>query len=75
MDGVDLEISLPPDVHLAQDARKTVREGCVRSWSGTVDTMFDLPALDGVAKVVVDGTRSRKHQAPVGLSRQAKASA
>ena len=57
MDGVELEIRKPALAAIARKAlaRKTGARG-LRSIMelALIDTMFDLPALDGVAKVVLD---------------------
>ena len=57
MDGVELEIRKPALAAIARKAlaRKTGARG-LRSImeQALIDTMFDLPALDGVEKVVLD---------------------
>jgi ATP-dependent Clp protease ATP-binding subunit ClpX len=57
MDGVELEIRKPALAAIARKAlaRKTGARG-LRSImeQSLIDTMFDLPALDGVEKVVLD---------------------
>ncbi|MFN3295362.1 ATP-dependent Clp protease ATP-binding subunit ClpX [Caldimonas sp.] len=79
MDGVELEIRPSALVSIARKAlaRKTGARG-LRSImeQALIDTMFDLPALDGVAKVVVDEHTIEENTKPLLVYReQAKASA
>ena len=57
MDGVELEIR-PSALRRSPARRWRARPApaaCARSWSmSLIDIMFDLPTLDGVAKVVMD---------------------
>ncbi|PPE65881.1 ATP-dependent Clp protease ATP-binding subunit ClpX [Caldimonas caldifontis] len=79
MDGVELEIRPSALNSIARKAlaRKTGARG-LRSImeQALIDTMFDLPALDGVAKVVVDEHTIEEGSKPLLVYReQAKASA
>lgn len=79
MDGVDLEIRTSALLAIAKKAlaRKTGARG-LRSImeQALLDTMFDLPTLDGVAKVVVDEHTIDEGSKPLLVYReQAKASA
>ena len=79
MDGVELEIrtSALGSISRKALARKTGARG-LRSImeQALIDTMFDLPALDGVAKVVVDEHTIEDGTKPLLVYReQAKASA
>ena len=79
MDGVELEIRPSALAAIARKAlaRKTGARG-LRSIleHALIDTMFDLPALDGVAKVVVDEHIIEDGAKPLLVYReQAKASA
>jgi ATP-dependent Clp protease ATP-binding subunit ClpX len=80
MDGVELEIRKPALAAIARKAlaRKTGARG-LRSImeQALIDTMFDLPALDGVEKVVLDEHNIEEASArPLLVYReQAKASA
>ncbi|MEW6098681.1 MAG: ATP-dependent Clp protease ATP-binding subunit ClpX [Pseudomonadota bacterium] len=79
MDGVELEIRPSALVSIARKAlaRKTGARG-LRSImeQALMDTMFELPALDGVAKVVVDEHTIEEKTKPLLVYReQAKASA
>jgi ATP-dependent Clp protease ATP-binding subunit ClpX len=79
MDGVELEIRPSALAAIARKAlaRKTGARG-LRSIMehALIDTMFDLPALDGVAKVVVDEHIIEDGAKPLLVYReQAKASA
>ena len=79
MDGVDLEIRPSALAAIARKAlaRKTGARG-LRSIleQSLIDTMFDLPNLDGVAKVVVDEHNIEEGSKPLLVYReQAKASA
>ena len=79
MDGVQLEIRPSALVAIARKAlaRKTGARG-LRSImeQALIDTMFDLPNLDGVAKVVVDEHNIEEGSKPLLVYReQAKASA
>src|SRR5881392_1645698 len=79
MDGVDLEIRPSALAAIARKAlaRKTGARG-LRSImeQSLIDTMFDLPTLDGVAKVVVDEHIIEDGAKPLLVYReQAKASA
>ena len=78
MDGVELEIrssALSAIARKAQ-ARKTGARG-LRSIveHSLIDTMFDLPTLDGVAKVVVDEHNIDEGTRPLLVYRETKASA
>ncbi len=79
MDGVELEIRPSGLAAIAQKAlkRKTGARG-LRSIveQALMDTMFELPAMDGVAKVVVDENTIEDNTMPLLVYReQAKASA
>jgi ATP-dependent Clp protease ATP-binding subunit ClpX len=79
MDGVDLEIRPSALMAIARKAlaRKTGARG-LRSIveQALIDTMFDLPNLDGVAKVVVDEHNIEEASKPLLVYRdKAKASA
>ncbi len=79
MDGVDLEIRASALSAIARKAlaRKTGARG-LRSIMehSLIDTMFDLPTLDGVAKVVIDEHNIQDGSKPLLVYReQAKASA
>jgi ATP-dependent Clp protease ATP-binding subunit ClpX len=79
MDGVQLEIRSSALAAIARKAlaRKTGARG-LRSImeQALIDTMFDLPNLDGVAKVVVDEHNIEEGSKPLLVYReQAKASA
>jgi len=79
MDGVDLEIRQSALRAIAEKAlkRKTGARG-LRSIveQALMDTMFDLPTLDGVAKVVIDEHTIEENNKPLLVYReQAKASA
>ena len=78
MDGVELEIRPSALVAIARKAlaRKTGARG-LRSIleHSLIDTMFDLPALDGVAKVVVDEHIIEDGAKPLLVYREQKASA
>jgi ATP-dependent Clp protease ATP-binding subunit ClpX len=78
MDGVELEIRPSALAAIARKAlaRKTGARG-LRSIMehSLIDTMFDLPALDGVAKVVVDEHIIEDGAKPLLVYREKKASA
>jgi len=79
MDGVDLEIRPSALAAIARKAlaRKTGARG-LRSImeQALIDTMFDLPMLDGVAQVVIDEHIIEENSKPLLVYReQAKASA
>jgi len=79
MDGVELEIRPSALSAIARKAlaRKTGARG-LRSIMehSLIDTMFDLPTLDGVAKVVIDEHNIEDGAKPLLVYReQAKASA
>ncbi|MBT9488791.1 MAG: ATP-dependent Clp protease ATP-binding subunit ClpX [Rubrivivax sp.] len=78
MDGVELEIRPSALAAIARKAlaRKTGARG-LRSIleHSLIDTMFDLPALDGVAKVVVDEHIIEDGAKPLLVYREQKASA
>ena len=79
MDGVELEIRKPALAAIARKAlaRKTGARG-LRSImeQSLIDTMFDLPALDGVEKVVLDEHNIEDASArPLLVYREQKASA
>jgi len=79
MDGVQLEVRPSALAAIARKAldRKTGARG-LRSIveHALIDTMFDLPTLDGVAQVVVDESAIEEGAKPLLVYReQAKASA
>ena len=78
MDGVDLEIRPSALSAIARKAlaRKTGARG-LRSIMehALIDTMFDLPTLDGVAKVVIDEHIIEDGAKPLLVYREQKASA
>ena len=78
MDGVDLEIRQSALQAIARKAlaRKTGARG-LRSIMehSLIDTMFDLPTLDGVAKVVLDEHTIEEEAKPLLVYREQKASA
>ncbi len=78
MDGVELEIRPSALSAIAKKAlaRKTGARG-LRSIMehALIDTMFDLPALDGVAKVVIDDHIIEEGAKPLLVYREQKASA
>lgn len=79
MDGVELEVRPSALTAIARKAlaRKTGARG-LRSImeQSLIDTMFELPALDGVAKVVLDEHNIEEEAKPLLVYReQAKASA
>jgi ATP-dependent Clp protease ATP-binding subunit ClpX len=78
MDGVELEIRQSGLAAIARKAlaRKTGARG-LRSImeQALIDTMFDLPNLDGVAKVVVDEHNIEEGAKPLLVYHEAKASA
>ena len=78
MDGVELEIRPSALAAIARKAlaRKTGARG-LRSIMehSLIDTMFDLPTLDGVAKVVVDEHIIEDGAKPLLVYREKKASA
>ena len=79
MDGVELEVRPSALMAIARKAlaRKTGARG-LRSImeQSLIDTMFELPALDGVAKVVLDEHNIEENAKPLLVYReQAKASA
>jgi len=78
MDGVDLEIRASALAAIARKAlaRKTGARG-LRSIMehSLIDTMFDLPTLDGVAKVVIDEHIIEDGAKPLLVYREKKASA
>ena len=78
MDGVELEIRTTALQAIARKAlaRKTGARG-LRSIMehALIDTMFDLPNLDGVAKVVVDEHNIEEGSKPLLVYHEAKASA
>ncbi len=78
MDGVDLEIRPSALAAIARKAlaRKTGARG-LRSImeQALIDTMFDLPTLDGVAKVVLDEHTIEENGKPLLVYREQKASA
>jgi ATP-dependent Clp protease ATP-binding subunit ClpX len=78
MDGVDLEIRPSALEAIARKAlaRKTGARG-LRSImeAALIDTMFDLPNLDGVAKVVLDEHNIEENAKPLLVYREQKASA
>ena len=78
MDGVELEIRPSALTAIAKKAlaRKTGARG-LRSIleHSLIDTMFDLPTLDGVAKVVIDDHIVEEGAKPLLVYREHKASA
>jgi ATP-dependent Clp protease ATP-binding subunit ClpX len=78
MDGVELEIRPSALSAIAKKAlaRKTGARG-LRSIMehSLIDTMFDLPTLDGVAKVVIDDHIVEEGAKPLLVYREKKASA
>ncbi len=78
MDGVELEIRPSALTAIAKKAlaRKTGARG-LRSIleHSLIDTMFDLPTLDGVAKVVIDDHIIEEGAKPLLVYREQKASA
>jgi ATP-dependent Clp protease ATP-binding subunit ClpX len=78
MDGVELEIRSSALTAIAKKAlaRKTGARG-LRSIleHSLIDTMFDLPTLDGVAKVVIDDHIIEDGAKPLLVYREQKASA
>ena len=78
MDGVELEIRPSALAAIARKAllRKTGARG-LRSIMehSLIDTMFDLPSLDGVAKVVIDDHIIEDGAKPLLVYREHKASA
>jgi ATP-dependent Clp protease ATP-binding subunit ClpX len=78
MDGVELEVRPSALGAIARKAldRKTGARG-LRSIleHSLIDTMFDLPSLDGVAKVVVDEHNISEGTKPLLVYRESKASA
>ena len=79
MDGVELEVRTSALSAIARRAlaRKTGARGLRSIMEGSlIDTMFDLPRLDGVAKVVLDEHNIEEDAKPLLVYReQAKASA
>ena len=78
MDGVELEIRPSALTAIAQKAlaRKTGARG-LRSImeQSLMDTMFDLPTMDGVQKVVLDEHTIEENTKPLLVYREQKASA
>ncbi|SEL02308.1 ATP-dependent Clp protease ATP-binding subunit ClpX [Roseateles sp. YR242] len=78
MDGVELEVRPSALSAVARKAlaRKTGARG-LRSIveHALIDTMFELPSLDGVAKVVLDEHNIDEDSKPLLVYREAKASA
>ena len=78
MDGVELEIRPSALTAIARKAlkRKTGARG-LRSImeNALIDTMFDLPTMDGVAKVVIDEHIVEEGAKPLLVDREKKASA
>jgi ATP-dependent Clp protease ATP-binding subunit ClpX len=78
MDGVDLEIRPSALSAIARKAmeRKTGARG-LRSImeQSLIDTMFELPTLDGVVKVVLDEHTIEEEAKPLLVYREQKASA
>jgi ATP-dependent Clp protease ATP-binding subunit ClpX len=78
MDGVDLEVRPSALAAIARKAlaRKTGARGLRSIIEGSlIDTMFDLPNLDGVAKVVLDEHNIDENAKPLLVYREQKASA
>ena len=78
MDGVELEVRASALTAIARKAlkRKTGARG-LRSImeNALIDTMFDLPTMDGVAKVVIDEHIVEEGAKPLLVYRDKKASA
>jgi len=78
MDGVELEVRPSALTAIARKAlkRKTGARG-LRSImeNALIDTMFDLPTMDGVAKVVIDEHIVEEGAKPLLVYREQKASA
>jgi len=78
MEGVELDVRPSALQAIARKAlkRKTGARG-LRSIleHALIDTMFDLPSLDGVAKVVLDESNIDEGSKPLLVYREAKASA
>ena len=78
MDGVELEVRPSALTAIARKAlkRKTGARG-LRSImeNALIDTMFDLPTMDGVAKVVIDEHIVEEGAKPLLVYREKKASA
>jgi ATP-dependent Clp protease ATP-binding subunit ClpX len=78
MDGVELEVRPSAVTAIAKKAlaRKTGARG-LRSIleHSLIDTMFELPTLDGVAKVVIDEHIVDEGAKPLLVYREKKASA
>jgi len=78
MDGVELEVRPSALTAIARKAlaRKTGARG-LRSIleHSLIDTMFELPTLDGVAKVVIDEHIVEEGAKPLLVYREKKASA
>jgi ATP-dependent Clp protease ATP-binding subunit ClpX len=78
MDGVDLEIRPNALQAIARKAleRKTGARGLRSILEQTlIDVMFDLPTMDGVAKVVIDEHNVVEGSKPLLVYRESKASA
>ncbi len=78
MEGVELDVRPSALLAIARKAlkRKTGARG-LRSIleAALIDTMFDLPSLDGVAQVVLDESNIDEGSKPLLVYREAKASA
>ncbi len=78
MEGVELDVRASALQAIARKAlkRKTGARG-LRSIleAALIDTMFDLPSLDGVAQVVLDESNIDEGSKPLLVYREAKASA
>jgi ATP-dependent Clp protease ATP-binding subunit ClpX len=78
MDGVELEIRPSALNAIAKKAlaRKTGARGLRSIMEGSlIDTMFELPTLDGVVKVVIDEHTVEDDSKPLLVYREQKASA
>jgi ATP-dependent Clp protease ATP-binding subunit ClpX len=78
MDGVDLEVRQTALSAIARKAlkRKTGARGLRSIMEHTlIDTMYELPNLEGVVKVVVDEHNIEGSTKPLLVYREAKASA
>ncbi len=78
MDGVDLEVRQSALTAIARKAlaRKTGARGLRSIMEHTlIDTMFELPNLEGVVKVVIDEHNIQENSKPLLVYREAKASA
>jgi ATP-dependent Clp protease ATP-binding subunit ClpX len=77
MDGVELEVRPSRCCHRAQGAEAQDRRArpAFHHRARLIDTMFDLPSLEGVAKVVIDEHNIEEDTKPLLVYAEAKASA